>query len=267
MKKLIAIFCTVAVASSALATTLPFSTGFEAAEGYTNGTQLATNANWTGDGQDTGGWQVTNSTVGGSAAAAGTQWVLTSGATATTSKFQWTVTPVTDFSTQSIIEGSADVKLVSPTSGTINRTMIAGIQMYDAAVTSIAQLYLIHDAQNLLGGGANKLYVELDFGDDTGVAYDLGVTNGLNTYYNLALSVDFATDTVTGYVDGIALPDTGSTGGASDFHDFDLFLSSTTTAAGTRGRAGFDNYMVRQVPEPASLGLLALGALFVGRRR
>src|SRR4051794_35939486 len=80
------------LASTSFAGTL-ISTGFESAEGYTNGAQLVTNANWTGDGQDTTGWLITNSVVGGSGPKAGTQWVLASSPTATVSRFQWTVTP------------------------------------------------------------------------------------------------------------------------------------------------------------------------------
>jgi len=244
-----------------------FSTGFEAAQGYTNNTQLATNANWSGSGQDTSGWLVTNSTVGGSGASAGSQWVLTSGANATTTKFQWTNTPVTDFSVNNIIQGSTDVKLVSPASGSTTRTTFAGIQMYDAAVNLLGQMYLIIDSENLLGAGAGHMFVELDFADNTGHAYDLGVANALNQYVNLSLAADFTAGTLTGYFNGSALPDVGSLNGATDFHDFDLFLGSTSTSGGTRARGGFDNYSISAVPAPASLALLGLGGLVAGRRR
>jgi len=251
-----------------MATSLPFSTGFEAAQGYANNSQLAANANWTGDGQDSTGWQVTNSSVGGSGPKSGSQWVLASGATASVTKFQWTVTPVTDFSTYSTIVGSSDVKLVSPSSGTTNRSTLAGIQMYDAAITQIAQLLLIIDAQNLAGLGANRMLLELDFGDNTGFIYDLGVSNALNQYVNLGLSWNAQTDTVTGYFNGAPLPDVGSSGGLTDFHDFDLILgSASTTSAGTRARGGFDNYSIAQVPTPSTLALVGLGGFAATRRR
>lgn len=266
----IALAAVAALATNANATLIPFSTGFEAAEGYTSGTQLATYPDWTGDGQDASGWQVTNSTVGGSGASSGTQWVLASGATASTSKFQWTVTPVTDFSTLPAVIGSADVKLASPASGTINRTGIAGLSMFDATVTFIGGISLIIDNQNLLGAVANQAFVELDFGDGTFELYDLGVNNLLNTYINLGLAVDFTTDTVYGFVNGVQLPDTGSAGGATDFHDFDMSLSTSSTAGGTRMRGGFDNYSVAQgtiVPEPMTLTLAIFGGLALLRRR
>jgi hypothetical protein len=255
------------IASQALAA-LPFSTGFESPEGYTNGSQLVSNPNWTGDGQDTTGWQITNSTVGGSAASSGAQWVLASGASATTTKFQWTVTPVTDFTVQPAIMGSADVKLVSPAAGTIDRSTLAGVAMYDAAVNFIGGLTLIIDAQNLAGAGANAMLLELDFGDNTGVLYNLGVTNALNQYLNLGLKVDFTTNSVFGYLNGTQLPDVGSSGGATNFHDFDLLLGEvSTTAGGTLGRAGFDNYTVAQIPEPISMLLFVLGGCFALARR
>lgn len=257
-----------ALSSTAFATSLPFSTGFEANEGYTNGTELVTNSNWNGDGQDTSGWLVTNQSIGGSGPKSGSQWVLTSGATASITKFQWTVTPVTDFSSNPIINGSSDVKLVSPASGTVNRNTAVGVAMYDANIIAICDLVLIIDSENLSGLGAGRMLAELDFGDGTGVAYDLGVANQLNVYVNLGLSVNFTTGTVTGYVNGTALPDVGSTGGATDFHDFDLLLgSASTTVAGTRARGGFDNYSVSQTPEPATLSMLALALAFKVARR
>jgi hypothetical protein len=268
-KMLVSAFCVLALASNAYATILPFSTGFEASEGYTNSSQLATNANWTGDGQDSTGWAISNSTIGGSGAAAGTQWVLASGATASTTKFQWTVTPVTDFSVLPAITGSADVKLVSPTSGTVNRSMVAGIQMYDSEVNQICSLALVMDTQNNYGLGAGQMLIALSFGDETGWIYNLGVANTMNDYVNLKLTANIVTGTVQGFVDGVALPDTGSTGGATDFHDFDLYYGRLlSTSSGTSSRAGFDNYSVMQdVPEPATLVLLALGGFALLRRR
>lgn len=258
-----------ALAMNAGATTLPFSTGFEAAEGYTNGSQLSSNANWSGDGQDTSGWAISNTAIGGVGAKTGSQYVLVTAPTAgTPTRWQWTVTPVTDFSVNSIIAGSADVKLASPTSGSVNRSTSAGLQMYDAGVNLMAQIDLLCDAQNVYGAGAGQMFVELVFGDGSGFAYNLGVANALNQYVNLGLSVNFQAGTVTGYFNGVALPDVGSNGGASDFHDFDMFCGRTqTTTGGTAARAGFDNYTIAQTPAPGALALLGLGGLVAGRRR
>lgn len=256
-----------ALASIASAATIPFSTGFEASEGYTAGTQLATNPNWTGDGQDTTGWQITANTIGGSGPKSGAQWVLTNGATASASKFQWTVTPVTDFSVNSTIEGSADVKIVQPGSGTITRNTYVGIQMYTAAIDQVASLLFYIDAENLAGLGANRMLLLADYGDASSYVYDLGVSNVINTYVNLKLSANFVTGTVRGYINGNVLPDIGGTGGFTDFHDFDLTLGSSTTTGGTRGRGGFDNYSITAVPAPGSLALVGLAGLVGARRR
>lgn len=257
-----------ALVAQAHATTLPYSTGFEAAQGYTNGSQLATNANWTGDGQDTSGWLVTNSSVGGSGASSGSQWVLASSPTASAARFQWTVTPVTDFSTYSTIKASSDVKLVTPASGTLNRSTLAGIQMYDASISRICQLLLIVDSQNSYGAGAGQMILELGFGDGTGFAYNLGVANALNQYVNLGLEANFQTGVVTGYLNGVALPNTGPIGAHTDFHDFDLIAGSLlSTSGGVRARAGFDNYSIEHVPAPSAMALLGVSGLLAARRR
>jgi len=256
------------VASSASAGLL-FSTGFEAAEGYTSGSQLASNANWSGSGQDTAGWGITNTTVGGSGAKNGSQWILANAPTAAVpTRWQWTNAPVTDFSVNSTVVGSADIKLVSPASGSVTRSTVAGLQMYTAAVDLICQIGVLVDAENTYGLGAGRMVLQLSFGDATGVAYDLGASNVLNTYVNLGLAVNFQTNTVTGYYNGVALPDVGSAGGVSDFHDLDMIVGrSTTTTGGTAARAGFDNYSVSTVPTPGAIALLGVAGLASRRRR
>lgn len=257
-----------ALAANALATTLPFSTGFEAAQGYANGSQLSTNSNWTGEGQDSTGWLITDQTIGGSGAAGGSQWILTTAPTASTSRFQWTSTPVTDFSVNSTVVGSSDVKLVTPGSGSVNRSTAVGIQMYDSNINLLAQLAIIYDAQNAFGLGVNATLISLTFADNSGFLYNVGTTNPFNQYINLGLAINFQTDTVTGFVNGNALPDTGSAGGATDFHDFDLFAARMlTTTGGTAARGGFDNYSINVVPTPASAALLGLGGMCIIRRR
>jgi hypothetical protein len=257
-----------ALSLNATAATLPFSTSFEATEGYANGSQLSTVADWTGEGQDSSGWLITNQTVGGSAASAGSQWVLVNAPTATVSRFQWTSTPVTDFSVNSTVVGSADVKLVSPATGTVNRSTVAGVQMYDADINLLAQLAIVYDAQNAYGYGVNATVLQFVFGDNTGYTYDLGTTNPFNQYVNLALAIDFTTDTVKGYFNGVEIAETGSAGGATNFHDFDLFTARLlTTTGGTAARAGFDNYNISLIPTPGSIALMGLGGLVVARRR
>ncbi|MFT3685410.1 MAG: hypothetical protein QM783_10860 [Phycisphaerales bacterium] len=266
--------CVAGVASRARATDLPFSTGFESNQGYASGSQLSTNANWNGDGQDTSGWTVTTSTVNGTAAASGTQWVLASSPTVTTAggsiptRFQWTVTPVTDFTTNPVMVGAADVRLLSPSSGTLNRTTIAGISMYNANIDIIASMYLMMDVENTVGLGANRMYIQFIWGDGSDAIYDLNQTSTLGQYYHLELSANMATGVVRGSVNGQLLPQIGNTGGATDFHDFDMSVEVTTsTVGGQRARAGFDNYSIAQVPAPAAAALAGLAGATLARRR
>lgn len=262
----VAVLCAL-VASTAMADVL-YSTSFEPSEGYTNDTQLGAYPDWTGDGQDATGWLVTDQLVGGSGASTGTQWVLASSPTATTGgRWQWAVTPVTDFSILNEITAAADVKIASRDSGTINKSTLGGLQMYTAAVELIGGIYLMHDAENLYGLGAGRMLLEFVGADpDDGWAYDLGVADALDQYVELGLKVDFATDTVYGYLNGDVLPDTVGAGGATDFHDLDMFAGSAATGTGRRARVGFDNYYVAQTPEPASAVLLILGGLLLRRR-
>jgi MYXO-CTERM domain-containing protein len=257
--------------SCAAATPLPFSTGFEASQGYVSGSQIVSNPNWTGDGQDTVGITVTSNTVGGSGAASGSQWLLMSAPTpSVASRFAWPVTPVTNFSTLPVIVGSADVKLVSPASGVINRTSNASISMWDAAVNRVAGMSLVMDVQHAFGSANNEMYIQFINADGSHTEFDLGVANDLNHYYHLELSANFATGTFTGSVNGVTLPFVGSIGSATDFHDFDIDTDILVAQIGGGwARAGFDNFSIAQVPTPgaAALAGIAGGALVRRRRR
>jgi len=62
---IITALATAAAGFTSTATGLPYSTGFESAQGYTNGSQFFAHADWSGNGQDESGFTITNSTVGG----------------------------------------------------------------------------------------------------------------------------------------------------------------------------------------------------------
>jgi hypothetical protein len=253
----------------AMGTPLPFSAGFESSQGYASGSQIVSNVNWTGDGQDASGIAITSSTVGGSGAASGSQWILMNAATpSVASRFAWTVTPVTNFSTQAVMLGSADVKLVSPSSGVINRTSNASISMWDASVNRIAGMSLVMDVQHAYGSADNEMYIQFINADGTTSQFDLGVANDLNHYYHLELSANFATHTFTGSVNGVTLPFVGSIGTATDFHDFDIDTDVLVAQIGGGwSRAGFDNYSIAQVPTPGALVLAGIAGGEVARRR
>ncbi|MFT3685409.1 MAG: MYXO-CTERM sorting domain-containing protein [Phycisphaerales bacterium] len=256
------------LASRASAVDLPFSTGFESSQGYTNGSQLFANANWNDDGQDSSGWTVTNSTVSGSGAASGSQWVLATAPVNTTGRIQWAVAPVTDFSTRPIITGSADVKLVSPASGTLNRTTSASVSAYNADLFMIASLSLIVDSQNTFGFGANHMLLQFFDRGASRMVYDIGSTPDLNHYYTLGLILDYSTGTYRGTVNGTLLSYVGSLAGATDFHDFDMSVEGrTNTTGGQRARAGFDNFSITQTPTPGAAALAGLAGSTLLRRR
>jgi hypothetical protein len=238
---------------------------------YTSGTQLAAVAGWNGDGQDATGWTISSTVVGGSGAESGSQYVLVSAPTvAVPARFQWQSAPVTDFSVDSVITGTAGVKLVSPSTGTVNRSTIAGVAVYDAAGNEDAELDVFNDIENVEGNTAASWYIAQFFQDGTGYIYTL-TGAPVNTYFDLSISIDYSTGLVTDSVNGSPLPETDTTT-ATDFHDFDMLTARvSSTTGGTANRGGFDNYSVVNtagVPEP-TLGLVTGGAfaLIAARRR
>jgi len=268
---LIAAALAAATSGAAYAAALPFATGFESSQGYANGSQLSAKANWSGDGQDSSAWAVTNSTVNGLGASSGSQWVLVTAPTAsgaTRQRSQWVVTPASDLTTQAPITGSADVRLIAPSSGTLNRTTSASIAMFDNDEFMIASLSLIVDCENNFHFGVNHTLLQFySFGVSQKV-YDLSATSDLTHYYSLSLTADFAAGTYRGSVNGTPLDYIGSLQGATTFRDFDLGADArTNTSGGQRARAGFDNYSISQVPEPGAATLFAMAAGAALRRR
>ncbi len=269
---LIAAALAAATSGAAYAAALPFSTGFES-PGFANGSQLSANADWNGDGQDTSAWAVTNSVVNTLGPSTGTQWVLVTAPTAsgaTRERTQWVVTPAGDLTAQPLITGSADVRLIAPTSGTLNRTTSASIAMYDSDEFMIASLSLIVDSENLFHFGVNEMVLQFSSLDASQKVYDLSATSDLTHYYSLSLTADFAAGTYRGSVNGVPLDYIGSLQGLTTFRDFDLEVDSrTSTASGQRARAGFDNYSISQTstPEPAAAALFGMAGVAALRRR
>jgi hypothetical protein len=90
-------------------------------------------------------------------------------------------------------------------------------------------------------------------------------------YNNFDLALDYNTSTYSVSLNG-ALLESGLpffTAGATELTDADIsaLQASDSATSNATGVAYFDNYSVSSVPEPASLGLVAMAALSLTRRR
>ncbi|MCA0362250.1 MAG: PEP-CTERM sorting domain-containing protein [Armatimonadetes bacterium] len=109
-------------------------------------------------------------------------------------------------------------------------------------------------------------------GDGTpGITQFAGATANVNAWNTIALEVTQvnATTLRTGYrLNGTLLAEfhTRTVAGSNLVSDFDLFSLNLGTATSTVV-SRYDNYSVQAVPEPATMTLLALGALAARRRR
>lgn len=112
-------------------------------------------------------------------------------------------------------------------------------------------------------GGSRVGYMQVDSTNHVkfnGVATGATITRG--TWYDFALVFDYATHTYQGFVNGSSVAPAAAMPAYNGFGDADL----TCWGAGY-DVAYFDDYSIVATPEPASLGLLALGALTALRRR
>lgn len=111
--------------------------------------------------------------------------------------------------------------------------------------------------------GARVGYIQVDSTNTVkfaGSATTTTITRG--TWYDFALVFDYAAHTYQGFLNGTTVAPAATMPSYNGFGDADL----ACWGAGY-DKAYFDDYSVVATPEPASLGLLALGALTVLRRR
>jgi hypothetical protein len=92
------------------------------------------------------------------------------------------------------------------------------------------------------------------------------VGNIADQWVEVKLTIDLVSNQVMGSVHGtsFALPDVTL---ANSIFDLDLYSRPISPTAGTFGTAFFDDYSAEAVPEPATLAVLAAGALAMSRRR
>lgn len=97
-----------------------------------------------------------------------------------------------------------------------------------------------------------------------GVTTSTVITRG--TWYDYKLIFDYTTNTYQGFVNGTAVAPAASMPHHHGFGDVDLTRWGSMLDK-CDDKAYFDDLSITRTPEPASLGLLALGALALLRRR
>lgn len=268
-------------AAQSFATTTLYSTGFE--EGTVGQSITAAPFSFFKDGSASA---VVNdgTTIPGSSVSGKGVTVIPPAATSGTWAYKINAIADPASTAEPVVTASADFNVTSPASGTANKSVFYGLQMYDNNVALLADILLFWDAENAAGAGANHMILFVDWAndatttaDDGGTGFDLGVFTSaqLSTigFSNLAISLDYSTGTASFFLDGtnlatdIAQPTPFSN--AAGYSDSDIYISRFTTG-GTLPRFFLDNYSVTTsaVPEPVSAGALALvGTGVVARRR
>jgi hypothetical protein len=237
LNKIVTSLVTCAICAPAFSTTL-FSTGFEASEGYTAGTNLGTVSPWNILDSNPANFEISNAMANG-----GTQSIAYDTAPNFGNGWAWVSLSYDPGSTsEQILQGSVDIFLTDDAQG----NSVFGLGGYDST-------------GSLVGG----LFVD---GTDLNLDDQVGTTSGgtvsLNSWNTFMVQLDYSTNTLTGFLNGSQVAT--STFDGTTVTDFDLFAAATAFNA-----AAFDNYNVSSapVPEPASLAVLALGGIAMLRRR
>lgn len=101
-------------------------------------------------------------------------------------------------SAEPIVTSSAGLRIVSPASGTANRSVVLGLQTYDSSVNNIGSALLVWDGANTYGFGANHLVLQFGWGDGSSdFGYDFGAVTSAQLssigYFDVSVSLDYST--------------------------------------------------------------------------
>jgi hypothetical protein len=262
-----------------LATTL-YSTGFET---NTNGASLTTAAGggWTRDGSGTA--TITNVAA---LVESGTQaaQLTPSASTAGTWLYRPSIANPAA-SAEPIITTSMGMTITSPASGTANRSVFMGLQLYDVSgttYTTLAGAYLMwNGGSNITGLDANELALQFEWGTES-IGYTFGAVTSAQLasvgYFDVSVSLDYSTGQITfGWGNttlGIPFA-TETTQGSftgTGLFEADIYYQRASTG-GTLPRLAIDNFSITSaaaVPEPETWALMLGGLGCIGmlaRRR
>lgn len=229
----------VGLSLNAVATAFPYTTSFEAPT-FSSGSAL--------NNQD--GW------------AAGTAWTVVNGIARTGSQsVQWTnsggasgVDAFVDLGTVNQVMASVFVQISSNS----DAGYYFGLRpFFNNSFSEFADVVVNKngDVRATTGSSSNS-----------GVSTVANVGNIADQWVEVKLTIDLVSNQVMGSVNGtsFALPDVTA---ASSIFDVDLYSRPISPTSGTFGTAFFDDYAAEAVPEPATLAVLATGALAMARRR
>jgi len=145
-----------------------------------------------------------------------------------------------------ILRAEVDVAVFASGPGEIQ----VGLQAYDQDGNGIAGLTITTNDE---GTGPKLFY----YTDPTNAGSISFATFG--AYVHLGMTLDYARRMASFDLNGMTLGTAGFASGVGDVNNFDIYMQRPDWSVQTGTVAYFDNYTVTSVPEPASLGLLAVG--------
>jgi hypothetical protein len=210
------------------------------------------------EGQD--GWTTTNTaqptwTVSTDRAKTGTQSVKWSdaGVTTGTSSFAWR--DVSSFATNPVPALNASFSVFIEQNSAASRRF--GFDVF----------YDTGDWTRLVIDKNTGVFANTNIGSSTLSQVGTLGTAAAGRWVDISVSIDFVTRAVSAKVDGINIAMPSLSAATTEATDIDLFRGLNNPVTGDTGLAYFDDVTYQAVPEPATMALLALGAVVANRRR